>query len=77
MHATARGRLRPADSESVAAYIDRVAGRSATRWLVGPALQGIYAAPPDRLAARDPQRSGRGEVIMQELLGKSSWSSMN
>lgn len=38
--------------ESVAQWGHRVIGTSATRHLLAPALQGIYAAPLERLAAR-------------------------
>jgi oxygen-dependent protoporphyrinogen oxidase len=44
-------RHRPRDSESVAAWGARVLGPAAVRWLVGPALQGVYGAQPDRLCA--------------------------
>jgi oxygen-dependent protoporphyrinogen oxidase len=40
------------DSETVEQWGVRVAGPAATRHLLAPALQGIYAAPLDRLAAR-------------------------
>ncbi len=40
------------NGESMAAWGTRVIGTAATRWLLGPALQGIYAAAPDRLSAR-------------------------
>ena len=43
---------RPRDRESVATWGRRVLGRGATSWLLGPALQGIYASPPDALSAR-------------------------
>ena len=43
--------LRPHGAESVAAWGRRVLGPAATAWLLGPALQGIYATPPDQLAA--------------------------
>ncbi len=46
-----RGRLRPAEPESVEAWSDRVLGTAATQWLVSPALQGIYAAPAANLSA--------------------------
>ena len=40
------------DNETVEQWGLRVAGSAATRHLLAPALQGIYAAPIDRLAAR-------------------------
>jgi oxygen-dependent protoporphyrinogen oxidase len=57
-------RNRPRDGESVAAFSDRVLGQAATSWLVGPALQGIYGAPPHALAAQavfsgEPRPRGR------------------
>lgn len=44
-------RLRPRGDESVARFVERVAGRAAATWFVSPALQGIYGAPADRLSA--------------------------
>jgi oxygen-dependent protoporphyrinogen oxidase len=49
--AWARRSLSPRVDETVAAWGRRVVGRAATSALVGPGLQGIYAAPPDRLSA--------------------------
>jgi protoporphyrinogen/coproporphyrinogen III oxidase len=45
------GRLRPDGDESVASWSDRVWGRGATKWLISPALQGVYGAPADVLTA--------------------------
>ena len=45
------GRSAPADRETVLEWGDRVWGPAATRWLISPALQGLYAAPADELAA--------------------------
>jgi oxygen-dependent protoporphyrinogen oxidase len=45
--------------ESVAAWGQRVLGRAGTRWLLGPALQGIYASPTDALSARAIFGGGR------------------
>ncbi len=50
--AAVRGRLNPGDVETVAEWSTRIGGRATTRWLVAPALQGIYAAPAARLSAR-------------------------
>ena len=44
-------RVRPEPAESVATWGARVIGPSATSWLLGPALQGIYASPPAELSA--------------------------
>jgi oxygen-dependent protoporphyrinogen oxidase len=45
--------------ESVAAWGQRVLGRAGTTWLVGPALQGIYASPIEALSARAIFGGGR------------------
>lgn len=69
--------MRPHDRESVADWGRRVAGPATTTWLIGPALQGIYATTPDVLSAsaifggRRPggggklfaPRTGMGELI--------------
>lgn len=46
--------------ESVAAWGHRVVGQAATDRLLAPVLQGVYAAPADRLAARAVFGSRRG-----------------
>jgi oxygen-dependent protoporphyrinogen oxidase len=43
--------MAPRGAESVACWSDRVWGPGATKWLISPALQGIYGAPAERLAA--------------------------
>ena len=64
---------RPHAGESVAAWGHRVAGPAATRWLIAPALQGIYATSPDVLSAaaifgrRAPARS-RGRASERHRL---------
>jgi len=50
--ALATRRMGAKDDESVEQWGQRVAGHAATRHVLAPALQGIYAAPLDRLAAR-------------------------
>jgi oxygen-dependent protoporphyrinogen oxidase len=40
------------ESETIAAWGDRVLGASAREWLVEPAMQGIYASPARELSAR-------------------------
>jgi oxygen-dependent protoporphyrinogen oxidase len=45
--------------ESVAAWGTRVLGRAGTAWLLGPALQGIYASPLEALSARAIFGGGR------------------
>jgi oxygen-dependent protoporphyrinogen oxidase len=49
--ATARGSRGPRPLETVEQWSARVLGRRATRWLVGPTLQGTYAGDPARLSA--------------------------
>ena len=49
--ATARGARRPRPLETVDDWGARVLGRRATRWLLGPTLQGVYAGDPARLSA--------------------------
>jgi oxygen-dependent protoporphyrinogen oxidase len=68
--------VRPRPSETVDAWGRRVLGPSATSWLIAPALQGIYASPPEALSAfaifgrKGPARgklaappNGMGELI--------------
>lgn len=43
--------MRAKAGESVASWGDRVVGHAATRWLLEPAMQGIYAAPASELSA--------------------------
>jgi hypothetical protein len=50
--------LRPRRDESVAQFGHRIAGAGATRKLIGPALQGIHAAPPEALSAHAIFRHG-------------------
>jgi oxygen-dependent protoporphyrinogen oxidase len=45
--------------ESVAEWGRRVLGRAGTTWLLGPALQGIYASPLEALSARAIFGGGR------------------
>ena len=56
----ARRAARPREGETVSAWAHRVVGPAMTDRLIGPVLQGIYAAPADRLAARAIFGSGRG-----------------
>ncbi len=49
--AAVRRRLKPRSGETIAQFADRVAGRGVTQHLIGPALQGIYGAAPERLSA--------------------------
>ena len=46
-----RRQVRPRETETVADWGTRVFGSAATNWLLAPALQGIYAAPPNELSA--------------------------
>ena len=61
--------MRPRERETVAAWGTRVLGPAATRWLIAPALQGIYASPPDVLSAPavfGPGRRIRGRLAAPE-----------
>lgn len=44
--------LKPHETETIADWSTRIGGSAMTRWLASPALQGIYAAPANRLSAR-------------------------
>jgi oxygen-dependent protoporphyrinogen oxidase len=78
--ATARGSRCPRPLETVEQWGARVLGRRATRWLLGPALQGRYAGDPACLSAsllfgarERPARPGRKSVVapahgMQQLI---------
>jgi protoporphyrinogen/coproporphyrinogen III oxidase len=61
--AAARGARVPRPLETVDEWGARVLGRRATRWLVGPTLQGMYAGDPARLSASlvcgTPERPAR------------------
>lgn len=60
---------KPREEESVHEWALRVAGRPATDWLVGPALQGIYATSPERLSAKALFGMGartRGPIVAPE-----------
>ena len=74
--ALARRAAKPRDGETVSVWGHRVIGRAMTDRLIAPVLQGIYAAPADRLSARavfgsrkgrkggvGAPRSGMGEII--------------
>jgi oxygen-dependent protoporphyrinogen oxidase len=63
--------------ENVDEWGARVAGRAAVDWLIGPALQGVYAVPGAQLSARAvfSHRARRGSLIaprdgMGALIGK-------
>ena len=47
----ATGRFRPFEGETVHQWASRVLGESASRYIVGAALQGIYAGDPNQLSA--------------------------
>jgi oxygen-dependent protoporphyrinogen oxidase len=52
--------------ETIADWGDRVAGAAATRWLLEPAMQGIYATPADQLSARaifDGRKKGPRQLV--------------
>jgi oxygen-dependent protoporphyrinogen oxidase len=62
-----RRAMRPRADETVAVWGRRVLGPAATAWLIGPALQGIYATAPDVLSAAaifgPGRRNTRGPLI--------------
>ena len=58
--AAATRSTRPRRGESVASWGHRVLGRAVTDRLLAPVLQGVYAAPADRLAAEAVFGSRRG-----------------
>jgi oxygen-dependent protoporphyrinogen oxidase len=78
--ATARGSRHPRPLETVEQWGARVLGRRATRWLVGPTLQGMYAGDPACLSAslvfgagKHPARPARKGAVspacgMQQLI---------
>ncbi|MCC7042281.1 MAG: FAD-dependent oxidoreductase [Acidobacteria bacterium] len=71
-------RLEPRADESVAQFVERVAGPPASRWFASPAMQGVYATPADRLAAAaifGRRRRARGQSAappggMGEFIGR-------
>ncbi len=72
-------RSAPAGRETVLEWGDRVWGRAATRWLISPALQGLYAAPANELAAGaivgggcSLLRRGRGAKIARPAGGMTA-----
>ena len=83
--ATARGSRLPRPLETVEQFGARVVGRRATRWLLGPTLQGIYAGDPACLSAslvfgareRPAQPARKGLVSpaggMQQLIDALEW----
>jgi oxygen-dependent protoporphyrinogen oxidase len=78
--ATARGSRSPRPLETVEQWGARVLGHRATRWLLGPTLQGIYAGDPACLSAslvcgtvEQPARLARKGLVspargMQQLI---------
>jgi oxygen-dependent protoporphyrinogen oxidase len=54
------------EQETMEAWGRRVIGHGATRWLLEPALQGVYASPPGALSARaifDGRRGGSRTLV--------------
>jgi oxygen-dependent protoporphyrinogen oxidase len=54
------------EQETMEAWGRRVIGLGATRWLLEPAMQGVYASPPDALSARaifDGRRRGSRTLV--------------
>ena len=68
-----RGTWRARDRETVSAWSDRVFGRAATKWLISPALQGVYGVTSDRLSPsairRDWPRRRTGPRLAAPRLG--------
>ena len=65
MTGVSRGFAARAD-ETIASWGERVVGLAATRWLLEPAMQGIYGAPASMLSANvifGGRRKGRREMI--------------
>ena len=57
------------EQETMEAWGRRVIGEPATRWLLEPAMQGIYASPPGALSARaifDGRRRGSRTLVAPE-----------
>jgi oxygen-dependent protoporphyrinogen oxidase len=57
------------EQETMEAWGRRVIGAAATRWLLEPAMQGIYASPPAALSARaifDGRRRGSRKLVAPE-----------
>ena len=57
------------EHETMEAWGRRVVGPAATRWLLEPAMQGIYASPPRALSARaifDGRRRGSRRLVEPE-----------
>ncbi len=83
--ATARGSRCPRPLETVEEWGARVMGHRATRWLLGPTLQGIYAGDPACLSASlvlgaqerpaQPARKGLAAPArgMQQLIDALEW----
>jgi len=46
-----KGRRKPQAFETVAHWAERVLGKASSRWLLAPALQGIYAGNADEMSA--------------------------
>lgn len=64
--AVVEGQTRARDDESIEAWGTRVIGAAGTRWLLEPAMQGIYASPPGALSARaifDGRRRGSRQLV--------------
>jgi oxygen-dependent protoporphyrinogen oxidase len=70
--AAARGARSPRPGEVVDEWGERVLGREATRWLIHPPIQSMYAGDPARLSAtlifgkREPVRAASRGVVAPE-----------
>ncbi|MEO8382982.1 MAG: FAD-dependent oxidoreductase [Acidobacteriota bacterium] len=71
------GRVRPRTDETIDHWASRVLGKSASRYIVGAALQGIYAGDPKQLSAslifgkKAKPAKGRLEGLVAPELGMS------
>jgi oxygen-dependent protoporphyrinogen oxidase len=71
------GRFRPRTGETIDRWANRVLGKSASRYIVGAALQGIYAGDPKQLSAslifgkREKSAKGRRKGLVAPELGMS------
>jgi len=71
------GRFRPRPDETIDQWASRVLGKSASRYVVGAALQGIYAGDPKQLSAslifgkREKPAKGQRKGLVAPELGMS------
>jgi oxygen-dependent protoporphyrinogen oxidase len=56
------GAMKPRDRETVREWGERTIGRAGTAWALAPAMQGVYAAPLERLSAQAIFGRKRGQI---------------